>query len=259
MSNLQVLDKIFIIFCVLFGIQFNKLNNHGIHFKKIVLIFIIQLQMFYWIISAVLALVTCYMWKNSTNTIGFYVHLFQVLPPLIIMVYIVTSAFMNQDKHQEISNGLENIDKILNSVSRKTNNYPKNLIWCFIRNCNFMIILKVLRIYLLRADWYNVWFSCSIFIPELICYANDYLFIFFINLLTNKIKKLNKSLSSRTTISKSGLLKLKKTSLKIIEISQKINAFYSKSLCCTIFYNFVSLVLCLYWLFTRIVYNHLNS
>lgn len=259
MSNLQVLNKIFIIFCVLLGIQFNKLNNHGKYFKKIVLICIFQLQMFYWIISAVLVLITCYMWKNSTNTIGFYVHLIQVLPPFMIMVYIITSAFINQDKHQEISNGLENIDKILYSVSRKTNSYLKNLIWCFIRNCNFMIILKVFRIYLLRADWYNVLFACSIFIPELICYANDYLFIFFINLLTNKIKKLNKSLSSRTTISKSGLLKLKKTSLKIIEISQKINAFYSKSLCCTIFYNFVSLVLCLYWLFTRIVYNHLNS
>lgn len=259
MSNLQVLNKIFMLFCVLLGIQFNKLNSHGIYFKKIVLICIMQLQLFYWILSAVLVIVTCYMWKNSTNTIGFYVHLSQVVPPFMIMVYINTCAFMNQDKHQEISNGLENIDKMLNSVARKTNNYPKNLICCFIRNCNFMIILKVLRIYLLRADLYNVLFSCSIFIPELICFANDFLFIFFINLLTNKIKKLNKSLSSRTTITKSGLLKLQKTSLKISEISQKINAFYSKSLCCTIFYNFISLVICLYWLFARIVYDHLNS
>lgn len=226
MSKHQVLNKTFIIFCVLLGIQFNKLN--GYQFKKLVLFLIILLLIFYWIVSAVLLLVTCYMWKNSIKTIGFYVHLFQVLPQFMIMLYINLSAFINQAKHQEISNDLENIDEILSSETRKTNNYPKNLILYFIGNCNFMIILKVLRIYILRADWYNIFFTSSIFIPELICFANDFLFIFFINLLTDKIKKLNKSLSNKTRFNKSELLKLKKTSMKIIEISQKINAFYSK-------------------------------
>lgn len=253
-----MMNKMFTVFCVLLGIQFIKFNNkNGMH--KIVLICIIQLQMFYWIFSAVLMIVTCLMWKNSTKTIGFYAHLFQVLSPFMIMIYIVTSSFINQEKYQEISNDIENIDEILSSKSRKTNIYPMSLILYFIGNCNFMIIMKVLKIYLLRAELYNIMFTCSIFIPELICYASDFLFIFYVNLLTNEIKKLNKSLSSTSTLSKSGLLKWQRNSLQIIKISQKINALYSKSLCCTIFYNFVSLVICLYWLFTRVVYNHLNS
>ena len=173
------------------------------------------------------------------------------------MTIVVFKAFKNQQIQEENYNELRKIEKLL-EINQSLNNQSKRIFY-FIMKLFLVSFSKLVKFYLLRSDRYSVISSCSTLIPDIICSANDFLFVFYVQHLTNQIKYVNSFLRTTTNIDSNKIMEVEKISVKLLNCAQKLNSFYSTYLLCSIVYHFLSLILCFYWLFVRIVYDHLRS
>lgn len=131
--------------------------------------------------------------------------------------------------------------------------------------CKAKVIFKLLVLLSIRSIKFyfarqlvNVAYSLSNMIPELISSMNDFAFTFFVDLLTNETNEFNKELN-RIEMDLDSIEGVESRLQEFHELSQAICKIYCCRLILTMAYNFIQLVISLYWMFIRIIFNHLEG
>lgn len=257
----QVLETFFTSLCWFFGIEIFKVKFVAKKYQNLLKFCVSIWHFLLWIFTGIFITLTFSSAKVIKINVLLFIHIVQTCFPGFIMMIVVFKAFKYQQHQEQNYNELRKIDKHLEislSSNHRLNNQSKRIFF-FITKLFLVSFSKIVKLYLLRSDNYSVISSCSTLIPDIICSANDFLFVFHVQHLTNQIKYLNSFLRTTRTVNAKRLLKVEKMSNKILNCVHKLNSFYSTYLLCSIVYHFLSLTLCFYWLFVRIVYHHLKS
>lgn len=133
-------------------------------------------------------------------------------------------------------------------------------------NMKLRIKLVVRLLIVISARILKFWFephslltySGATIIPELTMSINDFIFVFYVEAMTLRIEKFNSHLKS----SEMRLENLKIFESEIEELSKDfriIEEFFSSRLILTVFYNFMLLIISLYWIFITITFGYLQG
>ena len=253
----NVLRNVFHIICIIFGIRFYNLKVLQRH-SKMIWFCICQLYLFYMIFTALLILSTFNIYFYEKLNLRLSLQVFQTCVPLVIMGYVLVQAFLQQQEVQKLNLKTLSVNKkLLNFVEFDPE--PKSLYLIFFKNILILILSKALKMVLMNDDNFKLQYAAATFIPETICSANMLLFVFHVQLVSNQMKALNSYLKSISKINYQKLKQIKKISLHFLQSSNQINYCFSTTLLLSITFDFISLVISLYWLFVRIAFHHLTS
>lgn len=101
-------------------------------------------------------------------------------------------------------------------------------------------------------------YSLSCMMPELMLSMSDFAFTFFVESVTQKITHFNHELRT-CKLDMKTFRRVQERFEEFQELARDICRIYSSRLICTIFYNFIQLVVSLYWSFIRVKFNHMDS
>lgn len=134
-----------------------------------------------------------------------------------------------------------------------------------IRMCKVKLFIRLLVLLLVRAiklsigpTFTNYSYALCTMLPELITSMSDFLFAFYVEVLAIKIAKFNTNL--RALEMDLDVMKEVEAKMKFLhDIARGICKVYSSRLILTIWFNFIQLVISLFWIFIRIAFNHLKG
>lgn len=258
MAKHNVLRNIFHFICIIFGIRFYNLKVLPENHRKIIWFLIFQLYLFYIIFTLILILSTFSIYSYDKLNLRLSLQVFQTCVPLLIMGYIILDSFLQQKDMLKLNLKTMSVNKKLLCLIQ-FNEEPKSLYLIFFKNISIIILTRVLKLYLMRKVNYKLQYAIATIIPEIVCSANNFLFVFHVQLVSNQMKALNSYLKSISKIDYQKLKQIKKISLNFYTSSNQINNCFSTTLLLSITFDFFSLVISLYWLFVRISFNHLKS
>jgi hypothetical protein len=118
-----------------------------------------------------------------------------------------------------------------------------------------LMIVRAIKLFL-APFFQNFIYALCTMMPELVASMSDFAFAFYVDNLTNQIKKFNDELRLQQ-IDWKVAKEVEKALSEFHRISQDICRVYSSRLFVTLSYNFVQLVIALFWIFIRIAFNHL--
>lgn len=242
----------------MFGIRFYNFKAlHGKHWK-IIWFLILQLYLFYLIFTGILILSTFHIYSYNKLNLRLSLQVFQTCVPFLVMAYILVQTFLQQQSVQKLNilTCLVN-KKLLNLI--KFNHVPKSLHLTFFKNILIIFLTKALKLYVMSEDNFRLQYATATLIPETICAAYHFLFVFHVQLVSIQMKALNSYLKSISKINYQQINEIKKLSLNFLKCSNQINYCFSTVLLLTITFDFISLVISLYWVFVRIAFHHLKS
>ena len=186
--------------------------------------------------------------KTIQLDVGTTLQFVQTMFPILISLYLAVDFV----KDEKIVLSL----KISKSLLRKKN-YGVKL-------CKLKMIFRLLVLFSTRGIKFynsyalvNVFYSLCNTMPELILAMSDFAFTFFIELLTCEIIHFNNKLKAGK-IDSSTIYEVEARLLELQKSSQNICKVYSSRLIVTITFNFITLVISLYWTFIRIVFHHID-
>lgn len=257
MAKHNVLKNIFNFICIILGIKFYNLKVLRRH-SKIIWFCICQLYLFYIIFTGILILSTFNIYSYEKLNLRLSLQVFQTCVPFLIMGYVLVQAFFQQQDVQKLNVKTLSVNKKLLGFI-EFDQEPKSLYVIFFKNVLILILTKALKMYLMSDDNFKLQYATATFIPEIICSANSFLFVFHVQLVSNQMKALNSYLKSISKINYQKLKQIKKISLNFLQSSNQINYCFSTTLLLSITFDFISLVISLYWLFVRIAFHHLTS
>lgn len=220
-----------------------RLLGYESHFKFI----IFMLNLFYVFFSLILSISTFETLTIKFN-IGITLQFTQTITPTLIMVYLALDSL----REKKISHCLKVSEKLL-----KNNKVAVRL--CQLRLLSRLLVLIVVRGLKLSQSYgfVNIAYALCTMFPELVISMSDYAFAFYVEILTLDIKKFNSWLMMNT-ISSKNMKSIEEKLEKFHNLSREITAIYSSRLIVTILFNFVQLVIALYWIFIRIWFNYMN-
>lgn len=256
MAKHNVLRNMFHFICIAFGIRFYNVKVLRSH-SKMILFCICQLYLFYMIFTAILIMSTFNIYSYDKLNLRLSLQVFQTCVPLLIMGYVLVQAFIQQQDVQKLNLKTLSVNKKLLSFI-KFDQEPKSLYLMFFKNILILILSKAVKLCLMD-DNFKLQYAAATIIPEIICSANVFLFVFHVQLISNQLKALNSYLKSISKINYQKLKQIKKISLNFLQSSNQINYCFSTTLLLSITFDFISLVISLYWLFVRIAFHHLTS
>jgi hypothetical protein len=176
--------------------------------------------------------------KYTPEKIYIFVDIIQVILPLVLKNFLMFNAFRSR-----------NFDLKLNELMKKTykfsslrRNQKKFLaLWT---GCLVLCVLKTALV----KQFTSLTYVSMLVVPSIFNPANDFLFAYHFNCLTDYLKDIRASKHH-----------LKVEICKIFKMKQLIITRYSTSLTMSISLYFVSIIISLYWIFVRLVFNYLND
>lgn len=256
MAKHNVLRNLFHIICILFGIRFYNFKVLPENHRKIIWFLIFQMYLFYIIFTLILILST-FSIASYKLSLRLSLQVFQTCVPFMIMGCIFLNSFMQQQQVLKLNLKILSVNKKLLCMIQFNEETKSYLI--FFKNISIIILTRVLKLYLLRENNYSLQYTVATLIPEIICSANNFLFVFHVQLVSNQMKALNSYLKSISKTDYQKLKQIKKISLDFYKSSKQINNCFATTLLLSITFDYISLVISLYWLFVRISFHHLKS
>jgi hypothetical protein len=212
--------------------------------KKNFLLNIFALQFLYSVFSILCVIHTFTFYDSVPFSIIFNLQLVQTVVPSLISVYL-TIDFLLKREIMEI--------KKLASYFDESNWFMIKAILCLFT----LFLVRVGKILTTMQNKVFVIYTLSTMFPELISSMSDFAFAFYADNLTKKIKNYNKHLRN-INLDWETVKKIEETLAEFDGISLEISNVFSLRLFITLLHNFVLLVISLYWIFIRIVYNHFD-
>lgn len=209
--------------------------------------FICSLQLFY-------LFITVYFFASSfegvTLPIYFVILFIQLVVPMFIEITINVEAYMKRSVDLRIVENFHHFENILNKSFNTKIHRETNLAFIqFVAKLVVLVIVRLLKIYMAGAT-----FSINMAFTELVSSACDFAFTFYVDLLTIYIKSYTRSISSENFVSST----VKKDFLSLYNQSKLIIHKFSVGLFLNISFNFIALIINLYWIFIRVVYGPLR-
>lgn len=211
-------------------------------------IFFVILTVFYMSFSAIFFIRTLKLFQNRTNFEA-VISLMENVAPNVIAFFISLSCM----RHFQLQSILA-----ISSRSQLTLDESKNqhifiiLKLLIISTSKFMQMLMVGESELELSLYYGLSYLHS----ELILRATCESFVFYVNCATEKLEKLR--ISSRRENGTIDFNHVQSSFDEQLETVKKIEKFYSNRLFSILIYDIFQLIVSLYWIFIRIVYNHVN-
>lgn len=182
-------------------------------------------------------------------SMGTFLQVIQTCVPVLLSLHLATDFI--KDKKIELN---LKVAKLLEKTSGMKVLKAKLL-------CKLLVIISVRALKLLVSPAFvNVAYALCAMMPELTSSMNDFAFVYFVNCLTESIKQFNFDLSENPeTFDLENLKKVEKKLEEMFVINRYICRIFSSRLLFTISFNFVQLIIALYWIFIRIAFNHLGG
>lgn len=234
----------FLTFFLLHPLEMSKFRQQS--FEKFVNCFVISLNLVYCWFSLILAFCTFETIDEIQLNMGTSLQFVQTVFPSLICFYLAIDVISARN--------VKLLLKLERNLVRETKNFHKfKLFVCF------LILLAVRLTKLLIGPFItNVIYALCTMIPELVASMNDFAFAFYVDNLTTRIRDFNKCLKTKTM----KLKEVKEVEEALIDFHQTscdIGKVYSSRLFLTLSFNFIQLVISLYWIFIRIAFDHLHG
>lgn len=170
-------------------------------------------------------------------SIFFFIDIFEQIIPWLIQIFLNLRAFKLKKKFLELEGEM-------NSIKLGSNKWQ--LIFYV-----FTIAAARLMKCILCPEINYVLACCAILFSELIFSCNDFIFVYYVDQLTDHLKMM--SMTDGKTIF------ITKEIRKNFKVMRKVHKIFSATLFITISNNFLQLVFSLYWIVVRIIFGYLKE
>lgn len=226
--------KLFLISSELFGVNFRKQFGVKVSF---ILIFHLSLIIhnFYYYVNIRFE-------KKRSVSIFTIISLFQSEVLVILHFVLSFRAFLKQEKQKEISEKIYVKFKVSDSkIDVK-----------FLLQAVLIVFVRILKIIMSGPVWFTQ--NIKMISSELVLVSNDFMFVYFVSSLNSNLKNLKSKISDGAT--KASEREIYQEIFSTFETKRDLDARYSTDLFMTIFYNFVQLIIDLYFSCMRIIFNN---
>ena len=190
--------------------------------------------------------------------IRFHLHMFQTVLPLIIQFLIMIHSYQQDKLQLRIQQTWIRIHQLM--IVERNCDWWKSSEFNFIKYLSIIFIFRLSILLLHNVNYYVLIFILNVWIPEIVFSTNDLQFVYHIESLTNKVKLLNNLLVNSSQIDKKLNDEFFQNIVTLFRRqSQFINERFSFGLFMTITYNYILVIICFYWLFVRISFNHFTT
>lgn len=234
----------FITFLLLNPVEITKLEHRS--YKNYFKCFIFTLNVFFCLFSSVFAFLTFTTTEVFVFNMGFTLQLVQTGFPTLISFYLGIDLLRERKLKLSIKN-FKSVDKAWKNTGKF------KICICLL----VLLIVRSIKLYIAPTFIHVAYALCSM-IPELIASLSDFVFVFYIDNLTNEITKCNKNLRLEQ-LNLRTVNEIKNSLDKFHQAAYNICKVYSSRLIFTLSFNFIQLVLSLYWIFIRISFGHLHG
>lgn len=174
-------------------------------------------------------------------------HIVQVLMPILISSFI--GFHMISDHKTSLNLQLSKATSESTNLEARLKVFARLLV---------LVAVRIVKIVLEKRLLPNIAFALCQTISELVASMNDFVFAFHVEALTIRIKALNTE-TEKAEMNSENLRLLEAELENIFVTFRTIQEFYSSRLLLTISYNFVQLIVSLYWIFIRVVFGYLRG
>lgn len=183
---------------------------------------------------------------ETTLPVYIFVLVLQLILPFLIEIIVNFESFKKEEKETEILSEFDEIQEILrkNFNCDDASGVERTFLSFTAKFC-LMVCIRVLKLFFAGTT-----FSSNAMFPELVCSINDYAFTFYVELLSVCIKNYADNIKIENVMS----MDVRHHHLKFVKLARKINQRFNFGLFFTISFNFILLILSLYWFFIRIIY-----
>jgi hypothetical protein len=223
--------------------KFFKKNNN---FK----IFLVALSFIYFALSVGFIAYIYSVMEDYSFSIGNFLIFVQIIVPHILLTYFLVDIL----KERKINSSLKIYKSLIQKCERQK---LLQLEIKFYFRVSFIVFIHFFKLVWV-TKFFNVCYVFAILVPEVVRCSVDFIFIFYVEILTEMVKNFKEEIKiSSLTFKK--LNNCKKLISKCSELGQSLSHVYSGKLLATITYNFISLIISFYWIFVRLAYNHLET
>lgn len=178
--------------------------------------------------------------KLKRFTIYTMIDVIQVELFYVLQVIFTIRAFRKRQK----------IKKTFDYLSMKNRTERKFLIYFFI-----LLVVRILKFSLTETIASFIYMTKMMF-AEMTVASSDFLFQFYVSMLIVNLKKIKEKLVKAKT--KQKIDEIKQEVSQHFILKRKIEKHFSFELFLSIIYNYVQLVICLYWTFMRVKFKRLS-
>lgn len=245
--------------CQIFGINFSRIEKKSpgkFKIKTFKLIFGLQIIYLYFDVLLIFLTFPPDMSQIKLQ-FNFVLHMFQVMLPQFIKMFVVIQAFREKEQQQFIEMELFQIKEFIKRTLRQdyVNKMQSKASGNFLRNFLIIIFTRIVKLCTIKYTVYT--FSTAI--SELTLSSNDLLFTFYVDYLKELNEMVNCSLKLKKQILEKEIKSLEIISKRIFNISQNIVSRYSLSLLSIAGFNFGISIINLYWLLMRLSFGYLKE
>lgn len=188
---------------------------------------------------------TVFATKLKRVTIYTLIDIFQIELFFFMQIFFMIRAFRKRFVLKDILNDINKNVQAVSSKSGKT----------FFLNISIIILVRILKIALTDSFNYGIYMTKVMF-SELVFAGSDFLFQFCIIEMTDYLKEVEvKVLAAK---SKEEFKKLEQNIVENFQTKRKLAKCFYLELFITIVYNYIQLIISLYWTFMRIKFNRIS-
>ena len=181
---------------------------------------------------------------HTAVTIYTLISYFQNETFIFIQVWISVRAFLKRKSKGDIFKAIHSDMKVSDTKSDTK----------FLLQVGFLVLVRVLKTIMISNPWKTA--TMEMMVPELALASNDFMFVYFVSSLKVNLKNLKLELlrkqenSSRTFYD--GVF-------HNLQTKRDLEVLYSTEMFLTIFYNFLQLVIALYFACLKIVFKYIRN
>lgn len=171
-----------------------------------------------------------------------FIHLFQHDVFHLLHFIIIFRAFQNRKIQQRISN-------ITSSLSSSEDDFK------FLANVSVLFLAQIIKFAFTRTSW-RIW-HLKLTLALLVLASNDFMFLHFISSMRKDLQRIKHQFFSKTNTM--SIKKFREKIFQNLQFKRDLQRRYSTDLFITVFYNFVQLIVALYFFCMRIMFNHMET
>lgn len=209
-------------------------------------IFLVLLNLIYVIFSTFFLLCVFSEFVDVKFSIGTVLIFTQIVIPQILQIYIVLESI--RDKNIELMVKIHRKLRVDGVVRLQIK---------FIVQILIVIVIHLAKL-LYSTKFFNFAYCLCVLIPDAIRSANDFLFAYHVDILTQHIKNSMDDVNF-FLLTPSMLMEIRNKITNYSKLSFMLSEFYSNRLLLTITLNIVLLINSFYWIFIRLAFDHFES
>lgn len=185
-------------------------------------------------------------WREFPKDIYFAIDCFQQEFLYLLQITFVVRALLKWRLQKKIS------DTINFEFNTRNDSCERNMFFGFL----FLVLTRVMK-WAMSDSFATFKYMIKATFSELTLATNDLMFVFYISKLTAHLRYVREKIQTKATTG--VFLKEQRELLTNFSVKRAINQRYALEIFLTVSYNFVHLIISLYYIFMRIRFNHLNS